>query len=238
MHAIDTAPAAPPRKLRTLFGAALCLSVALSGCYVDPDKRCGDHQEYDGVRCICAEDYGLVDNECVVCGKHEVGSLSGCGCSEGYIRRTPSGPCEESGGLGSECTKDDDCLDPAYPHCQIAADGGYCTQSGCETSDECDTSVDYACNTRETPSFCERPPVGLGTACTEAADCSDFSANFCESLVSKVCLPGGCKEDPGQCHGDWACCDIALLGNSICVPPTELTAGACPAGGTLIARPK
>jgi hypothetical protein len=218
--------------------AALALLALLSACYVDPDQRCGDHQEYDGMRCICADGYGLVGTECLKCGKHEEGSLSGCACSEGYLRLTAEGPCEEAGGLGTECAKDADCLDARYPHCRAADDGGYCTKLDCETSDDCDTSVDYACNTREDPSFCERPPAGLGTMCTDTADCDGFAADFCESIVSKVCLPGGCKENAEQCHGDWVCCDITVLGNSICIPPAELESGACPAGGTLIERAK
>jgi hypothetical protein len=49
-----------------------------------------------------------------------------------------------------------------------------------------------------------------------------------------VCLKSDCKADPSVCPGDWACCDIALLGNSLCLPPAELSAGECPAGGHLI----
>jgi hypothetical protein len=30
------------------------------------------------------------------------------------------------------------------------------------------------------------------------------------------------------------CCDIGLLGQSLCLPPSELMDGNCPAGGTLV----
>ncbi|HEX2679105.1 MAG TPA: hypothetical protein VHM19_20790, partial [Polyangiales bacterium] len=108
----------------------------------------------------------------------------------------------------------------------------------CKSSADCDTTVDYACNDRVSPSFCERPPRGLGTSCASDADCAGFTASYCEALSSHVCLVNECKADPDRCHGDWACCDIALLGGSICVPPSEVMNGMCPAGGTLIPRTK
>ena len=226
-----------PRWLQlTLFTASIAGTSLASACLVDSDRRCGEHQEYDGKRCICADGYGLVDNACVKCGKHEEGSLSGCACSEGYLRKGADGRCEELDELGTACASDADCVDPTFGHCADLGADAYCTSTGCEDSEACDTAIDYACNTRESPSFCERPPEGLGTSCSSSDECSGFAAGFCEALSSHVCLVGECKRDPTLCHGDWVCCDIALLSSSICVPQSELTDGACPAGGTLIPR--
>ena len=227
-----------PRFNRALFATSLVSAAVATACLVDPDQRCGPNQEYDGKRCICTDGYGLVDNACVKCGKHEQGSLAGCACSDGYVRKTPDGKCEELDELGAACASDDDCIDPAYGYCAHADGDGYCTSADCSASADCETAADYSCNAYQTPSFCERPPTGLGTSCTSSDDCAGFAAGYCEVISEHVCLVGGCKDDPTLCHGAWVCCDIPVLSNSICVPQTSLADGACPAGGTLIARPK
>jgi hypothetical protein len=84
--------------------------------------------------------------------------------------------------------------------------------------------------------FCERAPEGLGERCEASADCEDFEANYCEALVEQACVVADCASDPNVCHGDWVCCDISLVMASLCVPPSELQDGACPAGGTLVSR--
>jgi hypothetical protein len=44
-----------------------------------------------------------------------------------------------------------------------------------------------------------------------------------------------CKEEPGICHGDWACCDYTtLIGAALCIAPGDLLDGACPYGGELL----
>lgn len=218
---------------------SLVACAALSACLVDEDDRCGEHSVLEKDRCVCESGYGLVDDACVKCGKHEKGSLAGCTCESGYTRKSETGPCVEVGGLGAECESDADCLDELFPYCRVEDDGGYCTSPDCEEGSEaCDTAIDYSCNTRESPAFCERPPEGLGIECADQKQCEGHAASFCEALVSKVCLPGGCKSDTSKCHGEWVCCDIPVLGDSICVPPSEIVDGKCPADGTLIARPK
>jgi hypothetical protein len=221
-------------RARLLRGLGLLLAGLTAGCLVDPDKPCGKHQTYDGERCLCSDGYGLVGTHCVACGENEVGSLDGCTCAMGYLRTAPEEPCEAQDALGIPCKEDADCVHPEYNHCQSGDGEGYCTKRDCTNSSECPTAADYACNTRMSPSFCERPPTGLGTACENDAQCSGLEASYCEAVSSHLCLVSNCKDDPDVCYGDFVCCDIAILGASICIPPGELEGGMCPAGGTLV----
>jgi hypothetical protein len=222
------------RRIIAMLGLAALPGLAAPGCLYDSDSRCGDNQSFDGTRCVCSEGFGLVNATCQACGDHAVGSADGCTCETGYMRLTTDGPCEADTALGEPCASDADCTEARYPYCRIEADGGYCTSSGCTTYADC--VGDYGCNTRETPSFCERPPSGLGTPCTSSTECADFAAPYCETVIAHSCLVNDCKVDPNKCHGDWVCCDIALLSQSLCMPPSELTDGACPGGGTLVPR--
>jgi hypothetical protein len=217
--------------------AALWLAPA---CLVDLDSRCGEHQVYDSEQgnCACTSDYALIDNRCQRCGEHEIGSPTGCVCVEGFSRATPDAACSELAGLGQDCTSNADCGDPSYGYCYSADEGtpGYCTAPDCSTAADCPT--DYGCNTRQAPAFCERPPQGLGIACTSSAECEGNAASYCEAVSAHACLVNDCKPDPNKCHGDWLCCDIGLLSQSLCVPPDALEDGNCPAGGALIPRPE
>ena len=226
----------PDRSQWSLAILALLLCSATPACLVDEDHPCGQHQAADAGACLCDEGYGLVGNRCVACGAHELGTLEGCACEPGYARAGADGPCAKLEGLGEACGQDADCVDPRYAHCQRDADAGYCTSADCESSDDCQVTLDYACNTYASPSFCERPPSGLGKSCESSDDCDGFEASYCESLSAGVCLQNECKDAPESCHGDWVCCDLAILGTSLCVPPSELVEGACPAAGTLIER--
>ena len=209
-------------------------------CLVDLDNRCGEHQHYDAAQgnCTCSGDYALVNDHCEPCGAHETGSADGCVCAEGFARATPSAACAELAGLGQDCATDADCGDPQYGYCRLESGGapGYCTAPDCSSAADCPT--DFGCNTRETPAFCERPPEGLGTACTTSRDCAGKPASYCESVSAHACVVNDCKPDPNKCHGDWLCCDIGLLSQSLCVPPDALENGNCPAGGSLIPRPE
>lgn len=217
--------------------AALWLAPA---CLVDLDDRCGEHQTFDAEQgnCACTGDYALVNDHCEPCGEHETGSPDGCVCSEGFSRATPDAACAELAGLGQDCKSDADCGDPSYSYCHQpeATATGYCTAPGCGSAADCPT--DYGCNTRQAPAFCERPPQGLGIACTSSDDCAGNTASYCETVSAHACVVNDCKPDPTVCHGDWLCCDIGLLSESLCVPPDALEDGNCPAGGTLIPRPE
>lgn len=214
-----------------------CGAVAAQGCLVDLDHRCGENQHYDDSAevCLCDGDFAPKDDGCVRCGENEVGSADGCVCAEGFSRPSADAACEAAASLGEPCATDDDCGD-GYDHCALGegSQDGYCTSADCTTAADCPT--DYGCNTRQSPSFCERPPQGLGTACEASADCAGFEASYCESVSAHACLVNDCAPDPDKCHGDWVCCDIGLLSQSLCIPPSELEDGNCPAGGTLVPR--
>ena len=137
--------------------------------------------------------------------------------------------------LGKACASDTECKDPKYSVCHLEGAAGYCT-SACETSEDCDRTLNYACDYFGAVGVCERPPTGEGHACATSADCAGFEADYCEAFREKKCLRQGCKQNPSICHGDWVCCDISVLGTSLCIPPDALESGACPGGGTLIPR--
>lgn len=214
--------------------------VASPACLVDSDNRCGENQKYDepNARCICASGYSLDSGRCVACGLNEVTLGGSCECAEGFTRKAPDAACEENAALGQSCEADEECTSPEYPYCRRddRANPGYCTSTDCDSGSSC--LANYACNTREVTSFCEHPPEGIGTGCADDKDCSGFTASYCEAIVSKTCVVNDCAPDPNKCHGDWVCCDIGLLGQSLCIPPSELDAGKCPAGGTLVPRGK
>ncbi len=217
-----------------LLGLALA-NFAVGACLVDVDQPCGSHQVLRGSRCECESDYGLVGNACIKCSENEVGSLDGCQCAPGFGRSNAAVPCEPTAALGEPCTVDSDCAAPAFSYCAPVAGGGYCTLPDCSASAEC--TNDYSCNLRGSPSFCERPPVGAGVSCQSSAECVDFEASYCETVLAHACLKNDCKADPDVCPGDWVCCDVQLIGESLCLPPAELGgAGECPGGGTLIPR--
>jgi len=214
-----------------LFG----LTTGGTGCIYDSNDRCGDHQVLEGRECVCEAGYGRSGNGCVRCDRDtEDGNPSGpCQCKEGLIRLVDGGDCVEA--AGKRCEADADCPDGEYSHCQPEDDAGYCTKLDCEPNAG-DCPGDFACNDDEDRTFCERPPSGLGVACSEQSDCEGFEASYCETLSERLCLRAGCADDPGICHGDWVCCDISLIGASLCIPPNELENGKCPVGGTLVPR--
>jgi hypothetical protein len=232
-----------PRKPEVWPRGALAVLLTLASatsCLFDARERCGAHQVYDsaGARCVCDSTYVLSGSGCAACGEHEVGTADGCVCEDGFFRATPDAACAENTALGAACATDADCPDPSYGHCQPSAHGagaGYCTSTAC-TAGASECPGDYACNTRSEPSFCEAPPSGIGTACATGADCAGLEANYCEAVSSQSCLVNECKADPNKCFGDWVCCDIGLLSQSLCLPPSALEDGACPAGGSLIPR--
>ena len=221
---------------------ALCVPLLLGllapACLVDLDNRCGANQHYDAEQAICAcnTDFELIGTTCVACAENETSSPDGCVCAEGFSQASPDAECEPLAGLAQDCKSDADCGDERYGYCHLesGASAGYCTAPDCTTFEDCPT--DFACNTRQTPSFCEVPPDGLGQACSSSDDCAGHTASYCETVVAKSCVVNDCAPDPNKCHGDWVCCDIALLSQSLCIPPNELEDGACPAGGTIVPR--
>ncbi len=205
-----------------------------ASCVYDADHRCGKHQAYEDGHCVCEPGFGLSEQECVPCGENEVGNPTGpCECEDGLVRAAEGEPCTEA--MGQSCDADDDCVSTEFSHCQLEGNGGYCTKSDCTAGGE-DCPGSYACNDRSDPAFCERPPTGLGTACSSDEDCEGFEAAYCELFSEQACVVEGCAADPTLCHGDWVCCDITIIDASFCTPPSSLVDGQCPGGGTLVPR--
>jgi hypothetical protein len=126
-------------------------------------------------------------------------------------------------GLGTPCSTDAPCEDPAYDACEVGADGsGYCTTTGCTSSEDC--TGGYACNLSETPSYCQRPPAGAGMSCASDADCAGTEATYCDAFMQHACLVQGCNVTVNDCFAGTECCDLSMYGvpEPICVP-----AGAC-----------
>ena len=205
---------------RPLLSAPLLL---LASCLVDSDKKCDENQEVrTGLLsgCVCAPDSVLnaEKNGCTECGEHEVVKEGACACEVGYARLSAGGPCTASM-LGATCDAQTPCA-PDFPYC---APGGYCTTSACTSSASCPGG--YTCDTSGSPSYCIRPPTGLGNACSSPADCAGFEADYCGQ---SSCVVSGCASTV-DCRDTYACCDYRALGaKDVCVPATALMNGKCP----------
>ncbi len=207
-------PSAPsclvPSRRRRRKAPWIALFVVAAGCVLDPDDRCGPNQVIwgDDQRCVCAAGTAYTPEGCVPCAENEVSSPAGCVCAPDYARPAPGAVCERvPDGVGTPCTGDASCLNPAYPHCQVSPLGdGYCTIAGCVTNADCDAG--YAC-TLATPSYCRRPPVGAGKPCSAPADCAGTEALFCDLIVTQGCLEQDCTKTPDSCFTGTECCDLA-----------------------------
>jgi hypothetical protein len=206
--------------LRALsLGGVFGLSQA--GCLYDSDEPCGEGLAVygDNLRCICPEGTAYTATGCVACGEHEVATATGCACEEGYSRTTLDAACTETpSALGADCDPTAPACEAPYEHCEPTDDGGYCTTSGCSTGADCEGG--YACND---DSVCQRPPVGLGTACTGAEDCAGTEATFCDLVVTRSCQVQGCQVDPNDCFSGFECCDLSMFG----LPTLCVATGAC-----------
>lgn len=130
---------------------------------------CGENEVVTPAGCACDMGFARASasEPCVPCGEHEVSSPNGCICEAGFSRAAPGEPCAElsSGGAGSACSSDAECLNPAYPHCQVRVTGtGYCTNEGCTDNAAC--AQGFTCVTSSSPSACLLPPEGAGRPCT------------------------------------------------------------------------
>jgi hypothetical protein len=209
---------------------AAALIAGLVGCLYDPDDVCSRNQKlHEGV-CVCVDGAILAEDRdgCTLCGADEVVSGDSCACSEGYARSDEGAPCEPlPAGLGADCTPGGvPCADDNFDYCRPLDEAtGYCTSSGCETSEDCEAG--HACADDGELTFCKRPPTGQGMTCDSAADCTGYEATYCESFQAHICLVSGCTVSPNSCHEGWACCDLSALGlnETLCVEQ-----GACPTG--------
>lgn len=222
-----------PLPITTLsrWGAVFLLPALLGGgCVYDASDRCGPSQEISPVgACVCLAGLVLKGTACEPCPAHETEQEGLCVCDSGYERLAEGQACEAiiEVGLGTSCSSSKPCADPLFNTCRTgSAAGDYCTREGCATSEDCDSG--YACNTRGPTTFCERPPVGQGTACLSNDDCAGTDASFCDSYVSKACLVPDCSLELSDCFEGWECCDLSgfpLPGvpKTLCGP-----AGQCP----------
>ena len=77
-----------------------------------------------------------------------------------------------------------DCASGDQKSCRLPE--GYCTSSGCTTNADCSKDADYACATDAGGSYCKRPPLNQGKACsTQGVDPT------CGSEAT-VCALGAC----------------------------------------------
>jgi hypothetical protein len=216
-------------RLRAMALGALT-AFCMGACLYDPDDVCSSNQELASGQCMCVT--GSVPAEdgdgCSPCGPNEVAAGTACACVEGYARASEGEPCEPvPTGLGAACDPAGlPCTEGDYGHCQAtAAEAGYCTSTGCDTSDDCPSG--YACTDDGAVRFCMRPPTGQGHACASSADCADYEATYCETFVAHICLVSGCSLSPDSCHEGWVCCDLSGYGvdglDTLCVEE-----GSCP----------
>lgn len=219
-------------------GWAALWVLATSGCITGGDK-CDAHQvEFDEggyFLCVC-EPGSVIDPSgvgCNPCGANEEAREEMCACKPGFAKLSPESGCEKSE-IGASCSSEAECP-PTYPYCAAADAAGYCTARDCTANADCPEG--WSCEEAAGIRHCAKPPTGLGTSCTSNDDCSAFAASYCDTIQTHSCILQGCAVGQGACPNEWACCDYsALLGApfSTCAPPSALSEGACPSGGTMV----
>jgi hypothetical protein len=232
MHGIELAVQC---RLRTCALRVCLVSLLLTaGCVVsEGNAACGENQvevNGDGAHyCLCKPGFIIDDDAvgCKACGENEESKRNECVCKEGYVRT--DGVCTMSS-LGAACDSDAQCAGD-FPICVMEDAAGYCSSEGCSTSGDCQPM--WFCDRQAEPATCKKPPNGYRQPCEAAADCAGTSATFCDTFQSHSCLIQGCGVG-APCPGDWSCCRIMLLGVSLCIEPSGLAQGACPAGGMLV----
>ncbi|MEA2696613.1 MAG: hypothetical protein QOI66_884 [Myxococcales bacterium] len=213
----------------------VALAALAMGCLYDPAQRCGPGEVLDQTEvCVCApgnvpvyRDITVITpapmeklpfSSCVPCGTHEVAKADQCVCAVGFVR---SGAACVPSNLGATCAADADCAAGDQTFCHLPV--GYCTKKTCASNADCNVDADYACALTETPTYCKRPPVGQGGACTMVGPdpaCGP-EAPLC---VLNACAVSGCKTD-ADCSPSRKCCDFTKFGQpglTLCFP------GACP----------
>jgi hypothetical protein len=208
---------------------------------------------FDDGACVCEDGSALTEHGCEACGRNAEVVGNECVCSAGF-ELNASKECEASrddttdddaaddtdandhammdaattGAPGAACDVDGDCDEP-FAHCRTepSASVGYCTSVDCEDDAECPET--FMCQREVTPSFCKRPPTGIGRSCEDNDDCEGYDAWMCNAFDSR-CVVTDCLSDPdAACFRDQLCCDFSVFGGpSICIPEDELDTGECP----------
>jgi hypothetical protein len=208
--------------------------VAAVGCLYNPSDRCSAGEQLDeNDLCVCMPNYVPVKRDvtviapaspnevfpvdhCEPCGANQVVTNGACACASGYVAG-PTG-CVASN-LGTACTGGADCASGDAKSCRLPE--GYCTTFGCATNADCGKDADYACASDAGGSYCKRPPLNQGKACsTQGVDptCGP-EATVC-ALGS--CTVYGCSVD-SDCSPSRKCCDLSAVS-----PGTTLCLGSCP----------
>jgi hypothetical protein len=80
----------------------------------------------------------------------------------------------------------------------------------------------FYCRDTTTPTFCEKAPTGVGTACTTGGtECTTLDATFCTAPLTpsnKVCVVKDCSTASHSCYGTRVCCDLPNSGPYAAVP--------------------
>lgn len=206
-----------------------CLTFGLSACVLEVKNKCGENQRFFEDSCLCVVGAALTSQGCILCGANEAPVGSECSCVVGYERTSADAACtQRTSKLGIACdTIAAPCADPKHSRCQLTSGtAGYCTMDNCNAALPCEG--DYACDTNGASPYCRRPPIGLGKMCAGAQDCAGTEATYCESFRTNQCFVEACTTSPNNCFPGLECCNIALLGKTLCLP----TGGCAAAGGT------
>lgn len=219
-------------KRSALFVAA-CL-LAAGGCLYNPKDRCsaGEQLDEDDI-CVCMPNYVPVKRDitvimpatpteltpidhCEPCAANQVVVNGACACQSGYFAGASG--CVASN-LGTPCGVDADCASGDQKSCRLPE--GYCTSAGCATNADCSKDADYACATGTSGTYCKRPPVNQGKACTtQGVDPTcGTEATVC---ALGACAVYGCTAD-SDCSPSRKCCDLSAFS-----PGATLCLGTCP----------
>jgi len=186
-------------------------------------SHCGEHMVYDAAThlCFCDATSVPVTGGCKPCVAGHEPQGGQCAC--------PAGTAEDASGVcvavstaqGAACDATNTCDDAVFDVC---GPSGYCTH-GCQSNGDCEGG--YNCASQDVTPTCRKPPTGLGTPCSQPADCAGFEASFCESVSLHQCTVISCNLAPNDCAIGWGCCDLRPFGAPA---PMCLPAGACPNG--------
>ena len=218
----------PPRLLAAVF---LLLA---GGCLYSPSDRCsaGEQLDDDDI-CVCLPNYVPVKRDitvimpassteltpidhCEPCAANQAVVNGACVCQSGYVPGASG--CVPSN-LGTPCTSDADCSSGDQKSCRLPE--GYCTSAGCATNADCSKDADFACAMGNSGTYCKRPPLNQGKACTmQGLDpACGTEATVC---ALGACTVYGCTVD-SDCSPSRKCCALSAFS-----PGATLCLGSCP----------
>lgn len=153
------------------------------------------------------------------------------GCADGYSCQVGSvpgcGSCQQSGQLGDPCDVNEECTSRI---CAVLTGDGFCSQL-CEGAGSCPTG--FSCLDAGGVSVCAPDSGGLGTACTENADCL---SGICADEGSRTYCTRLCDPRSTPCPGSFACISTDEPGVRVCRPTASngcgCSAPGVPSGGS------